>query len=196
MSDIVISRLCKSFGGREILRDFSAVFPDGKITALMAPSGAGKTTLLRIIDGSERADSGTIEGLSGRKLGAVFQEDRLLGRLDAADNLRFVTPSLTDEKISSALLSVGLIPEEIKGRAVCDFSGGMRRRVAILRALLSDADTLLLDEPFKGLDEASKKCVADYTVTHCKKRTVIFVTHSRGEALAVADSILELPMLP
>ena len=78
MEDIVIRNLCKSFAGKPVLRDFSAVLPVGQVTGLMAPSGAGKTTLLRILMGLERPDGGTIDGLAGLRLSAVFQEDRLL----------------------------------------------------------------------------------------------------------------------
>lgn len=63
MEDIVIRNLCKSFAGKPVLRDFSAVLPVGQVTGLMAPSGAGKTTLLRILMGLERPDGGTIDGL-------------------------------------------------------------------------------------------------------------------------------------
>ena len=77
MEDIVIRNLCKSFAGKPVLRDFSAVLPVGQVTGLMAPSGAGKTTLLRILMGLERPDGGTIDGLAGLRLSAVFQEDRL-----------------------------------------------------------------------------------------------------------------------
>ena len=87
--EIVVRHLCKSFGDKAVLRDVTFTAGRG-ITAVMAPSGTGKTTLLRILLGLERADSGTVEGLAGRRLSAVFQEDRLLEHLSAAGNLRFV----------------------------------------------------------------------------------------------------------
>ena len=77
MQDIVIRGLSKAFDGKQVLRDFSAVLPAGQVTGLMAPSGAGKTTLLRILMGLEMPDRGTITGLQGLRLSAVFQEDRL-----------------------------------------------------------------------------------------------------------------------
>ncbi|MFR1618698.1 MAG: ATP-binding cassette domain-containing protein [Dysosmobacter welbionis] len=75
--EIAVKHLCKSFGGRTVLRDLTFTAGPG-ITAVMAPSGTGKTTLLRILLGLERPDSGTVEGLAGKRLTAVFQEDRLL----------------------------------------------------------------------------------------------------------------------
>ena len=77
MEGIVMDRLCKSYGDKAVLQDFSAVLPLGETTSLMAPSGAGKTTLLRLLMGLEKPDSGRILGLEGLRLSAVFQEDRL-----------------------------------------------------------------------------------------------------------------------
>ena len=92
MQDIVIRGLCKAFDGKQVLRDFSAALPAGQVTGLMAPSGAGKTTLLRILMGLETPDRGTITGLEGLRLSAVFQEDRLCENLNPVSNLRLVTP--------------------------------------------------------------------------------------------------------
>ena len=95
MRDIEIKGLCKAFDGKQVLRDFSAVLPAGQVTGLMAPSGAGKTTLLRILMGLETPDRGTITGLEGLRLSAVFQEDRLCENLNPVSNLRLVTPALS-----------------------------------------------------------------------------------------------------
>ncbi|CAN3986247.1 Acetoin:2,6-dichlorophenolindophenol oxidoreductase subunit alpha, partial [Dysosmobacter welbionis] len=85
LMEIAVKHLCKSFGGRTVLRDLTFTAGPG-ITAVMAPSGTGKTTLLRILLGLERPDSGTVEGLAGKRLTAVFQEDRLLEHLSAEGN--------------------------------------------------------------------------------------------------------------
>ena len=87
---IEVKHLYKSFGSKVVLRDFSARFPIGAVTAVMAPSGGGKTTLLRVLMGLEAADSGTVEGLAGLRQSAVFQEDRLCEALSAAANIRLV----------------------------------------------------------------------------------------------------------
>ena len=192
MEDIVITGLCKSFEGKQVLRDFSAVLPAGAVTGLMAPSGAGKTTLLRILMGLERPDGGTISGLEGLRLSAVFQEDRLCDNLNPVSNLRLVTPSLTQGAAAAALAAVGL--SDCLRQPARELSGGMRRRVAILRALLARYDLLLLDEPFKGLDRETKAVVIADTRRRCAGRTVLLVTHDPGELDALgAAQRLELP---
>ena len=108
MEDIVIRNLCKSFAGKPVLRDFSAVLPVGQVTGLMAPSGAGKTTLLRILMGLERPDGGTIDGLAGLRLSAVFQEDRLCDNLDPSANISLINPTLGRRETEDALAAVVL----------------------------------------------------------------------------------------
>ena len=94
----------KSFGGTDVLRNVSLTLEPG-VTCLMAPSGAGKTTLTRILLGLERADGGTVTGLENARLSAVFQEDRLLDRLDAEGNLRFVLGRGFDPAKAAELLA-------------------------------------------------------------------------------------------
>ena len=135
MEDIVIRNLCKSFAGKPVLRDFSAVLPVGQVTGLMAPSGAGKTTLLRILMGLERPDGGTIDGLAGLRLSAVFQEDRLCESFSPIENVAMCAGrSLKAPRIKWELAR--LLPEECLNRPVSTLSGGMKRRVAVARALL------------------------------------------------------------
>ena len=183
MQDIVIRGLSKAFDGKQVLRDFSAVLPEGQVTGLMAPSGAGKTTLLRILMGLETPDRGTITGLQGLRLSAVFQEDRLCENLNLVSNLRLVTPTLSQSAAEKALTAVGLT--DCLHQPVRELSGGMRRRVAILRALLAEYDLLFLDEPFKGLDRETKEVVMADTRRRCDGRTVLFVTHDPTELEAM-----------
>ena len=133
MQDIRIEGLSKRFGDKVVLRDVSLRFPAGRVSCLMAPSGAGKTTLLRILMGLETADEGRVTGLEGARIAPVFQEDRLLEGLDAAGNIRLVTPGLSDPDAAVALRDFSL--EAVAGQPVSELSGGMRRRVALLRAL-------------------------------------------------------------
>ena len=179
MADICITGLCKAYDGKPVLRDFSAVLPAGRVTGLMAPSGAGKTTLLRILMGLEQPDAGSVAGLEGRRMSAVFQEDRLCDNLDAVANIRLVTPGLARAKTLDALDAVGL--GSCAGQPARELSGGMRRRVALLRALLAEYDVLFLDEPFKGLDRDPRTRVIADTRTRCAGRTVLLVTHDAGE---------------
>ncbi len=192
MQDIVLKDICKAYGGKPVLRELSAVLPKGEIVGMMAPSGTGKTTLLRILMGLEQPDSGQLDGLAGVRVSAVFQEDRLCARLSAVGNIRLTAPHQTAEAVRAALAAVGL-----EGRCteqpVCELSGGMRRRVAILRALLAPYDLLLLDEPFKGLDSATKEQVMADTRRRAAGHTVLLVTHDASELDAMGVQLrLEL----
>lgn len=194
MQDIVMHRLCKSFGEKSVLRDVSGTLAANRITGLMAPSGAGKTTLLRILMGLEQADSGWIDGLDGLRLSAVFQEDRLCDQLDGVSNLRLVTPSLSRAEARKALETVGLA--DCISQPTRELSGGQRRRVAILRGLLADYDLLILDEPFKGLDRETKQLVMEDTRRRCTGKTALLVTHDPTEldALGVTELLTGLEL--
>lgn len=130
LMEIAVKHLCKSFGGRTVLRDLTFTAGPG-ITAVMAPSGTGKTTLLRILLGLERPDSGTVEGLAGKRLTAVFQEDRLLEHLSAEGNLRFVLGRVYDPAAARPCWTGW--PAGHGAQPVREFSGGMKRRLALAR---------------------------------------------------------------
>ena len=98
-------------------------------------------------------------------------------------NLRLVTPALSWEAAEAALATVGLT--DCPRQPARELSGGMRRRVAILRALLTEYDLLFLDEPFKGLDRKTKEIVMADTRRRCAGRTVLFVTHDPTELEAM-----------
>jgi NitT/TauT family transport system ATP-binding protein len=190
MSDIVISNLNKAFGPKQVLRDFSAIFPEGKTTCLMGESGAGKTTLMNILLGLVAPDSGTITGLEGR-FSVVFQEDRLTLTRNAIAAIRFANPALPRQTVSEELAALGLTGSA-QTQPVGELSGGMRRRVAILRALLAPFDVLLLDEPFQGLDEDNRSLVASQIRAHTQRKTVILVTHDEAEAALFDSEIIHL----
>lgn len=177
---LTINHLSKSFGEHIVLKDFSANIPTGQVTLLTAPSGRGKTTLLRILMGLETADSGEFSDFNGLKQSAVFQEDRLCENLSALSNIKLASPQLQNETIEAALSKVGLA--EYAHCPISEFSGGMKRRVAILRALLADYDILFLDEPFKGLDAETKALVMSDVKQRSQGKTVILVTHDLTES--------------
>ncbi|MBS5344387.1 MAG: ABC transporter ATP-binding protein [Clostridium sp.] len=177
---LIINHLSKSFGEHIVLKDFNADIPTGQVTLLTAPSGKGKTTLLRILMGLETADSGEFSDFSGLKQSAVFQEDRLCENLSALSNIKLASPQLQNQIIEEALSNVGL--KEYAHCPISEFSGGMKRRVAILRALLADYDILFLDEPFKGLDAETKALVMSDVKQRSQGKTVILVTHDPTEA--------------
>ena len=188
--EIVVKDLCKRYGGQPVLDGVSFTAGSG-VTCIMAPSGAGKTTLLRILMGLESPDSGTITGLAGRRLSAVFQEDRLLDHLDARGNLRFVLgPAYVEQEGQTLLTELGLAGEE--GKPARDWSGGMRRRLALVRALLVPFDVLVLDEPFTGLDEENRRRCRTCIRRRAAGKTVLLVTHDAADAAGLDAGILTL----
>ena len=191
--DIIIDKLSKSYDGQKVLEDLSVTFPDKSFTCLMGKSGIGKTTLLNILMGLEQADNGKITGLNDKKISAVFQENRLCNNLTALLNIKMVidgSSKISDSEIIRYLDRIGL-GDELK-KPVSDFSGGMKRRVAILRALLADFDLLIMDEPLKGLDDATKMDVINLIKELTKEKTVIMTTHDDSEANIFSAQIISL----
>ena len=188
--ELKVENLTKRYGGRTVLDGVSFALQEG-VTCLMAPSGAGKTTLLRLLLGLERPDGGQITGLAGRRISAVFQEDRLLPGLDAEGNLRFALGAAYDEgKAAEMLNELGL--SGVGSKPVRDYSGGMRRRLALARALLFPCDILLLDEPFAGLDPENRARAAERVRRSGAGRIVFVVTHEASDAEALGADILRL----
>lgn len=187
--ELRVEDLRKSYGGAAVLQSVSFTAEIG-LTRVTGSSGIGKTTLLRILLGLETADSGEITGLSGKRLAAVFQEDRLLDFMTPVDNIRLPEPKLERAVILREMAAMGLTGCE--NQPVRELSGGMRRRVAILRALLCGADVIALDEPFKGLDEATRARVIDETKRLCRGKTVLMVTHEAAEAERMGAKIVGL----
>ena len=188
MMDIAVKNVYKAYGDKKVLNDISVAFPDGRCTCIMAESGKGKTTLLRLIMGMEAPDSGSITGVPER-LSVVFQEDRLCEDFSIAANIRMVLNKDTDRSDDDIrkLLSELSLDEDIE-TPVSKLSGGMKRRVAIARAIAYDSDWLILDEPFKGLDETTRDKVID-TITQ-KRKSVIMVSHNLAEAERMNATIL------
>ncbi len=173
----------------------------------MGPSGRGKTTLLRLIAGLEKPDRGNVAVTASEapRISVLFQEDRLLPDLSAISNIRMVLESgkissrsssgepfsentsgcdryrEDTKRILSVLSALRLTPEEAV-KPVRELSGGMQRRVAIARTLLYGGNLYLFDEPFKGLDEATRASVISFVREYTKNNTVILVTHDEAEA--------------
>jgi NitT/TauT family transport system ATP-binding protein len=178
---VTLDKVTKSYGGLRVLDGYSAVITEN--TALMGASGKGKTTLLRIISGLERPDSGEVKFSEKPKLSFVFQEDRLFEDFSAVENITAIIGkgAENERKAAEMLLSLLIDTTEHSG-AVRDFSGGMKRRVAIARALLAEHDVLLLDEPFKGLDEDTRDITARVIREHSREKLTLLVTHDTREA--------------
>lgn len=187
--DIIIKNLHKSFGDNNVLNGVNAVIKENHITCLMGQSGIGKTTLLNIMLGFEKADSGEILSVPAKK-SAVFQENRLCEEFSVLTNIKMVNDTLTDETVLNHLKAVDL--EDCAKQRVSTLSGGMKRRVALVRAILAEKDILFLDEPFKGLDEGTRDKVIAYLIKNTKNTTVIMVTHQIEEAAALGAEVVYL----
>ncbi len=174
MQNLSVEHVYKSYGQTPVLQDFSYAFVPGSITCIMGESGAGKTTLLRLLMGLERADSGTVTPAD--KVSAVFQEDRLIEHLDAVENIALVLKGENVCRRAQEQL-LYLLPKEVLLKPVREYSGGMKRRVALVRAMAADSEIVLLDEPFTGLDSENRQKAAEYILSEQRGRTVIAVTH-------------------
>ena len=182
---IEIKNLTKKYGDKVVYENFDLKVQENKITVILGESGSGKTTLLSAM--ANLTDyTGEITGVPDRK-SMVFQTDRLIPNLTVKENLTLINP---DIDVEDALNSVGLTGcENLYPKSL---SGGMSRRVAIVRALNFDAPVLFMDEPFINLDIAHKfniidKIKADQKV---KPKTIIVVTHDIKEAVTMADRVV------
>ena len=191
MRGISVKNLRKSYGEQLVLNDVSFELPDQGITCIMAPSGVGKTTLLRILLGLERPDGGAVSQPPDCRWAAVFQENRLLEQLDAMDNLRFVLGNDFDLQAACQILEeLGLA--ETEGKPVRAFSGGMKRRLALARALLAPSDALALDEPFTGLDEENRERAIACIRKRTAGKTVLLVTHHEEDVMGLNAGLIHL----
>ena len=175
----------------------------GEFVAIVGPSGTGKTTLLNIIAGIDSEFSGNVvfdENISnGKNISFMFQDSRLLPWLTVQKNIELVLKKNTSQKqtrISELLQKVGL--NGIAERYPNQLSGGMKRRVSMVRAFVNQPQLLLMDEPFQSLDaptaqELRAMLLELWEETNC---TVILVTHSLREALTMADRVVFLSSCP
>ncbi len=188
---ISLLHLNKTYDGKPVLTDFNLILKDRGITCLMGPSGCGKTTAAHILLGIVPPDSGEITGLDGHILSAVFQESRLLDWLDAIENIRLVTQkAVSVTEISDMLDRLGL--SDSMRKSAVKLSGGMRRRVAIARALLYPSDFMVMDEPFKGLDDERKLQVMDIVAGYAAHRGILFITHDPIEAQYLGAEVVRM----
>lgn len=186
-------RLCsldKSYGEHRIFSNFTLEMENHTITGMTGASGKGKTTLLNMIAGVTSYDAGKIRiGESNYlKVAYVFQQDIFYENADAVYNCMFWSGK---KKVREELGK--LLPEEALSIPVKKLSGGMRRRVSIVSALLSDAQIILMDEPFTGLDDETKRKTADYILVNRKNRFILFTTHQENElTLLNAEKVIRL----
>lgn len=176
---------------RPVLADFSLALPETGVICLTGPSGCGKTTVLRLLSGLAVPRSGRITGLEGRSAAVVFQEDRLLPWETVWQNAVTRPDPGHSERARDWLVRLGL--HDSLHRRPGELSGGMKRRVAIARALATQADLLLLDEPFTGLDEPAWRRAADLVATaSAPGRLTVLVTHLPEQAEALGAGLVRL----
>ncbi|MCL2099440.1 MAG: ATP-binding cassette domain-containing protein [Oscillospiraceae bacterium] len=176
-----------------VMENFCEEFEENKVNCILGPSGCGKTTMLNLIGGIIDENSGKIT--KPGRVSYIFQDDSLIPQKTARQNLELVLKSVyksaaelrkaTDTflELSELYKAAELYPHEM--------SGGMRRRLALIRAFAYPSDILLMDEPFKALDISLKdNIIKSFLALHEKdKRTVLFVTHNIDEALLTGDFI-------
>lgn len=177
---IRLDHVSKHFGDKQVFSDLSLTLPEKGTVAFCGASGVGKTTLLRLICGLEVPDSGHISG-NELRFTALFQENRLIETRSVLWNLHLVCKKGIDKtELLRHLSLVGL--ENEADTVVADLSGGMARRAALVRAILAEGDVLLLDEPFKGLDDETRLAAVDYVKTQASGRLILLVSHDARDA--------------
>ncbi len=184
---VFLNNVTKSYDNTFALKNFSAEIKGTGVTAFFGQSGSGKTTILKMLLGLTSPDSGTVEGLAGKKVSAVFQEDRLLEWATALENVLLVMKKRNKDKAFSLLKQVFLSGSENK--KVSELSGGMKRRVAIARALAVESQLLILDEPFSGLDDELKLNIMKLIKACSKRQAVVLVSHDIDE-IKYFDSVV------
>jgi NitT/TauT family transport system ATP-binding protein len=196
-----IANLRKAYGESQVLGGIDLSFQEGSITVVLGPSGCGKTSLLNILAGLDEDYSGSVTGFGSGKVSYVFQEDRLLPWMSAADNVAFVLRDRMERArartvAEEALASVGLSESTYMKPGL--LSGGMRRRVALARAFAYPSDAILLDEPFSSLDLKTRIAVMDLFMDLRTRdgRSAVVVTHDVREAIYLGDRIATLSDKP
>jgi len=181
-----------NFDDNNVFANLNIDFRLGQPTAVMGPSGSGKTTLINMLCGFVKPDYGVIEGLDALKISVVFQEDRLLEHLCGLENILYVLKNPKQHiGLAKALLNEAELYKDAYKLAKY-YSGGMKRRLALCRALAADFDLLILDEPLKGLDTTLKPKIMNMIRKRSANKTVIFITHDREEAASLNCPIVEI----
>ncbi|OIN68192.1 ABC transporter [Exiguobacterium sp. KRL4] len=196
--DVTIQHVNKTFGQTKVLHEIDLTIPSGRCVALIGPSGSGKTTLLRLIAGLEKVSSGSIHfgatevtrvAPNQRGVTMLFQRPLLFPHLTVGQNVRLGMQAGHKQEVEQWLDRVGLT-----GRAdafVHELSGGEQQRASLARALASQPNFLLLDEPFSSLDLPRRRELRTLIrrLTEAQGVTTLFVTHDREEAMAMADYV-------
>ncbi|EGT4675481.1 TPA: ABC transporter ATP-binding protein [Clostridioides difficile] len=206
---IEIRNVTKKIGNNVILDDISLVVETGTLVVLIGSSGCGKTTTLKLINKLIKPTSGEIyindkpisqenEIELRRKIGYVIQNTGLFPHLTIKENIELI-PRLKKEKsveeiekrTLQLLEMVGLDSDEFLNKYPSELSGGQQQRIGVARAIATDAEIILMDEPFSALDPITRTSLQEqlFSLQDELKKTIIFVTHDMDEALKIADKI-------
>ena len=206
---IEIKNIVKTAGEKVILDNISLTIESGSFVVLIGPSGCGKTTTLKLINKHIEPTSGEIyidgKAISKedpiklrRNIGYVIQNIGLFPHLTIKENIELI-PKLKGEKTEQEISDnterlikmVGLDPDEFLYKYPSELSGGQQQRIGVIRAIATDADIILMDEPFSALDPITRTQLQEwlYELQQELKKTIIFVTHDMDEALKLADKI-------
>ena len=177
---IDLENICKSYGDLNVLQDFNLEIEEDHSYVLTGPSGCGKTTLVRILLSLEEPDSGKVHFMGDYKYpylnaGVVFQENRLCEAFTPVQNVVMVNRKNSDKVAREELLR--LLPADCLDKPVSQLSGGMKRRVAIVRACCIPSDMLILDEPFTGLDSENRNKVIKYIREKQGRNPLLITAH-------------------
>jgi NitT/TauT family transport system ATP-binding protein len=203
---LALRNIAKIFpNGVQALADLNFELTGGEFASLLGPSGCGKSTVLRIISGLTEPTSGKMEWLDSargpQQLGYVFQEPTLMPWASIARNVALPLklqgwPENAEKRVSEALARVGLTEfEDVYPR---ELSGGMKMRASIARALVTEPNLLLMDEPFAALDEITRFRLNNdlLALWHSLQKTVVFVTHSVFESVYLSQRVIVMTSRP
>jgi len=205
MSHLIVKDVCKGFGANEVLKEMNFSIQKDEFVSIIGPSGSGKSTIFNTIGGILSPDSGEIlieqEVINGKRgfISYMPQTPSLLPWRTILDNV-LLGQELQGKKEPVKAMEM-LEIAGLAGYAKAyphELSGGMKQRVAFIRALLSPQAVICLDEPFSALDELTRLEMQKWLLSmwESHKRTVLFITHNIEEALFLSDRILVLSQKP
>jgi len=196
-----VTGLSKQFGELQVLRDIDFTLNEGESLAVLGPSGCGKTTLLRILLGLEEADAGSFSQALDRagylpQGSLLFPWKSVIENIELPMQLQGIAREERRSRIRSHLATFGI--EGFESAYPFELSGGMRQRVALLRAVMAGARTLILDEPFGALDTVTRHRLQDWLAEVIERLdcSMIFVTHDLEEVVVLAHRILVMSERP
>ena len=187
-----LSRIVKSFGSSRVLDGVNLKVDAGEAVCIAGANAAGKTTLLTIAAGMQKPDSGSVAAEG--KLGYVPQEPALFGEMTVRDHLRlwYAANNLPGKLLFSASAPETLLGLHLHARKRAErLSGGVRKRLSIACALAGDPPGLLLDEPFRGLDDNLRHNIAALILGRARGRSILMSTHDEREARLLGAPVYE-----